>query len=417
MPWTILPPKERNSPMTSDPKQPIEEKEEPERILLVDDNSTNLQVLFQTLDGRGYKLFIAKSGEDALKTARTTQPALILLDIMMPGIDGYETCQKLKEDPTTREAAIIFLSALDDTKDKVRGLDLGAVDFITKPFQGEEVIARVNTHLTIYRLKRELQAANVRMKNDLDAAARLQQSLLPQTSPDVQGARFTWHYKPCDELAGDILNVFQLDEKHVALYVADVSGHGVAASLLSVAISRVLSPAASRTSLLVRPIDGSSELRIVTPADVAFELNNRFPMEDSGDRLFTMVYGVLNLETREFRYVSAGHPPVIRWSTQAQPETIDAKGKTIGMMPDVEYEEKVVKLKKGDRLCIYSDGIPEAMNPGFEEFGDRRLLESIVGNLTSSLEDCISGLLKGVEEWCGTKGLNDDVSLVALEII
>ncbi|MCH8017146.1 MAG: sigma-54-dependent Fis family transcriptional regulator, partial [Acidobacteria bacterium] len=146
------------------------DQKEPQRILLVDDNPTNLQVLFQTLEGRGYKLLIAKSGEDALKIARKAQPHLVLLDIMMPGIDGYETCRKLKEDPETRESAVIFLSALDDTKDKVRGLEQGAVDFITKPFQGEEVLARVDTHLTIHRLKAGLQARNDALEHELKVA-------------------------------------------------------------------------------------------------------------------------------------------------------------------------------------------------------------------------------------------------------
>ncbi len=146
------------------------DQKEPQRILLVDDNPTNLQVLFQTLEGQGYKLLIAKSGEDALKIARKAQPHLVLLDIMMPGIDGYETCQKLKEDPETRESAVIFLSALDDTADKVRGLEQGAVDFITKPFQGEEVLARVDTHLTIQRLKADLKAQNHALERELKVA-------------------------------------------------------------------------------------------------------------------------------------------------------------------------------------------------------------------------------------------------------
>ncbi len=146
------------------------DQKEPQRILLVDDNPTNLQVLFQTLEGQGYKLLIAKSGKDALKIARKAQPHLVLLDIMMPGMDGYETCRKLKEDPDTRESAVIFLSALDDTKDKVRGLEQGAVDFITKPFQGEEVLARVDTHLTIQRLKAGLQARNDALEHELKVA-------------------------------------------------------------------------------------------------------------------------------------------------------------------------------------------------------------------------------------------------------
>jgi two-component system sensor histidine kinase ChiS len=131
-----------------------------EAILMVDDNPTNLQLLFETLDGRGYKLLIAKDGNAALSIARKACPNLILLDIMMPEIDGYEVCRQLKADPATAEIPVIFLSALTDTKDKVQGLDLGAVDYVTKPFQPDEVIARVNTHLTVYRLKKALDQKN-----------------------------------------------------------------------------------------------------------------------------------------------------------------------------------------------------------------------------------------------------------------
>ena len=133
--------------------------EEAGRILLVDDDATNLDILRQTLAGPQYRLFVARNGEDALKVARRAGPLIILLDVVMPGIDGYETCRRLKEDPETRDAAVIFLSALSDPKEKVRGFEAGAVDFITKPVQAEEVIARVNTHLAIQRLlRRQLQA-------------------------------------------------------------------------------------------------------------------------------------------------------------------------------------------------------------------------------------------------------------------
>ena len=138
-----------------------------ETILLVDDNPTNLQVLYQTLNGHGFKLLIAKSGEQALQIARKAQPALILLDVMMPpGIDGYETCRQLKAEPATSEGAVLFLSSLDETQDKVRGFEAGAVDYITKPFQAAEVMARVNTHLTLFRLQRDLAARN----EELDTA-------------------------------------------------------------------------------------------------------------------------------------------------------------------------------------------------------------------------------------------------------
>jgi DNA-binding response OmpR family regulator len=138
-----------------------------ESLLLVDDNPTNLQVLYQTLETTGCKLLVAKNGETALSIAQKASPDLILLDIMMPGIDGFEVCRRLKADRATAAIPVIFLSALTDTKDKVQGLQLGAVDYVSKPFQPDEVIARVNTHLTIHRLKREVEKKKDALENEL----------------------------------------------------------------------------------------------------------------------------------------------------------------------------------------------------------------------------------------------------------
>src|SRR5690349_1968812 len=157
--------------------------DEADRILLVDDDATNLDVLRHTLDGRGYRLFVTRSGESAIEVARRIHPGLVLLDVVMPGIDGYETCRRLKEDPETREAAVIFLSSLDEAKDKVRGLEVGAVDFVTKPFQKDEVVARVNTHLTLQRLRRQLETRNADLARELAVA----QELLTDARRRVEG--------------------------------------------------------------------------------------------------------------------------------------------------------------------------------------------------------------------------------------
>src|SRR5262245_26985228 len=154
-----------------------------DRILLVDDDATNLDVLRHTLDGRGYRLFVTRSGESAIEVARRVRPGLVLLDVVMPGIDGYETCRRLKEDPETAEAAVIFLSSLDEAKDKVRGLEVGAVDFVSKPFQKDEVVARVNTHLTLQRLRRQLETRNAELARELAVA----QELLTDARRRVEG--------------------------------------------------------------------------------------------------------------------------------------------------------------------------------------------------------------------------------------
>src|SRR5262245_27663680 len=179
--------------------------EDADRILLVDDDPTNLDVLRHTLDGRGYRLFVTRSGESAIEVARKVHPLLILLDVVMPGIDGYETCRRLKDNPETREAAVIFLSSLDETKDKVRGLEVGAVDFVSKPFQGDEVVARVNTHATLQRLRRQLESRNDELARELAVA----QELLSDARRRVEGP-----------LLGDSPAIRALRES-IARYAAD----------------------------------------------------------------------------------------------------------------------------------------------------------------------------------------------------
>ena len=166
--------------MNTPPGPPVDDAD---RILLVDDDPTNLDLLRHTLDGRGYRLFVSRSGESAIELARRVRPLLILLDVVMPGIDGYETCRRLKEAPETGESAVIFLSSLDETKARVRGLEAGAVDFISKPFQRDEVVARVNTHVTLQRLRRELETRNAELARELAVA----QELLTEAHRRVEG--------------------------------------------------------------------------------------------------------------------------------------------------------------------------------------------------------------------------------------
>ncbi len=138
----------------------INTQEEAAVILMVDDNAINLQTLQQTLEGKGYHLLAARNGEEALRIAAKAQPDLILLDIMMPGINGYETCARLKSDEKTRNSVVIFLSALQSTEEKVRGLSLGAMDFITKPFDPDEIIARVSVQLEVHQKQKQLLEQN-----------------------------------------------------------------------------------------------------------------------------------------------------------------------------------------------------------------------------------------------------------------
>ena len=223
-----------------------------------------------------------------------------------------------------------------------------------------------------------LAEVNRRMERDLRAAARIQETFLPRGEPDFPGARFAWHYRPCEELAGDGLNVFALDDRHAALYVFDVSGHGVASALLSVSLSRVLSPPSEPSSVL-RPeaiTDGVAAPGgcVLSPAEVAGRLNRMFPFDEATEQYFTMIYGVLD--------VTSGAVPLRlgrasrAWRTSRRPargRIVENRGFPIGLA-ELPYEEQVLAMAPGDRIYLYSDGIPEAMDADGEVFGGDRML-------------------------------------------
>ena len=404
------------------PETPNIDTTRPASILAVDDTPANLQVLTGMLKGRGYKVRPVPSGQLALLAAKKTPPDLILLDINMPEMNGYEVCRQLKADETLRGIPVIFISALNENLDKVNAFATGGVDYITKPFQMEELYARVETHLKIRRLQIDLQQsnarlerANVRMSNDLQAAARIQKTFLPRATPKVRDMDFAWCYRPCDELAGDGLNIIPLGGGRVALYILDVSGHGVCSALLSVTLSRLMSPPSDPSSILVRSHETPNSPELTPPAEVADHLNRLFPFDPLTQQFATLVYGILDGSTGEFCYVSAGHPGPIHVPAGGIPAVVTSPGFPIGVA-DETYCECSVTLGPGDRLYLYSDGLPDAMDATGERFGDARLLEFIRASGARPLGNGISSLLEEIGRWRGTAVAQDDVSILAVEL-
>jgi sigma-B regulation protein RsbU (phosphoserine phosphatase) len=398
-------------------------------ILVVDDALTNLKVLSGMLKDRGYKARPVLSGKLALLAARNDPPDLILLDVNMPEMNGFETCEHLKADDKLKRIPVIFISALTEELDKVKAFAIGGVDYLTKPFHMEELHARVETHLKLRRLQIELEetnarlasanarlaSANGRMSRDLKAAAKIQETFLPREAPRVPGADFAWVYRPCDELAGDGLNVIPLGDGKVGLYILDVSGHGVASALLSVTLGRLLSPPSEPSSILIRDEDVGDRSDITPPAEVAARLNRLFPFDSVTEQFTTMVYGILDTATGEFRYVSAGHPGPVHLPSGADPVILENLGSPIGLSDEV-YEERSVHLGWGDRVYLYSDGVPEAMDPAGKLFGDARLLEAIGQGRSEPLQEGVATLLREIARWQGSARPHDDISILAVEV-
>jgi sigma-B regulation protein RsbU (phosphoserine phosphatase) len=374
------------------------------------------------LKDRGYKVRPVPSGKLAILAARKDRPDLILLDINMPEMNGYEVCEHLKADDHLRGVPVIFISALNENLDKVKAFAIGGVDYITKPFQMAELHARVETHLKLHRLQSELETtngrlarANARMSRDLKWAAKIQESFLPHEIACVPGAEFAWIYRPCDELAGDGLNVIPLGDGEFGLYVLDVSGHGVASALLAVTMSRLLSAPSEPCSILIGSGNDRDRSGIASPAQVAARLNRLFPFDPVTEQFATLIYGIFDTATGEFRYASAGHPGPVHVPAGRDPVILASHGFPIGLA-DGPYEERTVSLAAGDRLYLYSDGVAEAMSPAGKQFGDARLLQVISEGRSRPLRESVAKLSERVAQWHGSEKLEDDVSILALDV-
>lgn len=258
------------------------------------------------------------------------------------------------------------------------------------------------------------EASNERMRQDLRRAADVQRTLLPSRPPKLEGANLAWKLEPTDELAGDTLNVVRLDEHHLALYVLDVSGHGVSSALLSVTLNHWLSPDRGQSGLFTK--GRGDTYRIVSPVEVARKLNRQFPMDVETAQYFTLLYGILDTRTYDFAYVTAGHPPPVLLSEDGEVKQLPGTGVPIGLVADAAFGQHAIRLDAGDRLYLFSDGLFEAGNRDGEEFGIDRMLSVIEASRDQDLELSNDRLFDAVRSWRVGAPFPDDLSILSLEV-
>lgn len=278
-----------------------------------------------------------------------------------------------------------------------------------------DVTARRLAEEALREAKQQLEAANARMKQDLDAAARIQRALLPASELDLPGVEVSWAFQPSAELAGDLFNVFPLGSGHVGLYVLDVSGHGVPAALVSMAVTRLLSPAPGR-SVLFRPDEQQpGHYRLASPAEAVLRLNEFFPFDPKTAQYFTLVYCVLDITSGELRYTAAGHVPPLLVPRAGHPRLLDSGGPPVGILPNLESHEFSLELQPRDRVYLCTDGILEAEDAEGREWGLESLLACFEWVRRLPLKESVDAILGEVDRWRGPSGLRDDATLLALE--
>jgi serine phosphatase RsbU (regulator of sigma subunit) len=374
-----------------------------ENILLVDDNPNNLRLLSQILSERGYSPRAVTSGSRALASAEMTPPDLILLDIRMPGMDGYEVCRQLKANPKTAGIPVLFISALDDIQDKMKAFSAGGVDYITKPFQLEEVIARVETHLALRRLQRNLQDANRRMQRQLALAAQVQSSFLPKNIPHIDGWELAVSLLPAQLTSGDFFDMLRLPGNSLGVLIADVVDKGVGAALFM-----AMSCALLRTYALEHPAQ---------PAQVFQAVNRRLLEYTAAHQFVTVFFGVLQPESGLLTYSNAGHNPplLVNPARPGATEQLTYSGPPLGVVEDQEWGEKTVQLDPGDTLLLYTDGITEAESPTHDFYGLERLVQVLQARAGATADSTRQAILDSVSSFTQDAPLSDDIALIVLQ--
>jgi phosphoserine phosphatase RsbU/P len=371
------------------------------RILLVDDAKVNLDILVEGLKA-DHKLSLAMNGEAALQTAARTPPDLVLLDIVMPGLDGYEVCRRMRQMPETAEVPIMFLSSLEEVKNKTLGFEAGANDYLTKPFDMLEVKARVRSLL---KAKAYSDAVKEQIASELRFAGEIQMGMLPHDFTAVErdyGVQFGAVLAPAREVGGDLYGVCAAGAERLVVFLGDVSGKGIPASMFMVR-------AISLARLLARDI--------ASPEQILVRLNDELAADNPSGMFVTFLCAVFEPKSGRLTLANAGHcRPVLRPAGGPPSWAMQNLGTALGFEPGLEFERTELTLHPGDALILYSDGVTEAFNPQDELYGNDRLLVDASEFNGSSAPGISDGLLKKVRAFAAGAPQSDDIAILTLQV-
>lgn len=373
-------------------------------ILVVDDMPLNISVITGALKDT-YKTKVATNGPKALAIANADEkPDLILLDVMMPDMDGYEVCRRLKSDPSTRDIPVIFLTAQTEAEDETRGFEVGAVDYVHKPFSPAVMKARVHTHLVLRETREKLAQQLLAIQKELETARLIQQSILPETIPQVEGLDIAARYIPMASVAGDFYDFIPVDDKHVGILVADVSGHGMPAALIASMLKIALAAQAEHAADPARVLQGLNHA-----------LCGKFQ-----HHYVTAAYAYIDMEKCTLKYGGAGHPPLLMWGNSSEDvRDVAENGLFLGKFDFAAYSSVDVPLVPGDWGLLYTDGISETNNPESVEFGTERFRQFLAAGKNASADALADSLLTELSRYSArTEGadLDDDITMVAIHV-
>src|SRR5262245_26422374 len=330
-------------------------------------------------------------------------PDLVLLDIVMPDIDGYEVCRRLRAAEATRELPIMFLSSLEDVKDKTQGFEVGGNDYLTKPFEVLEVKARVRSLL---KAKAYADAVKAAAERDLRIARELQMGLLPANLPAmVGGTGLDVHavLEPARQVGGDLYEVLRLGADRLLVAVGDVSGKGIPAALFMAV-----------TMTLLRSLAREGH----APEEILRRLNDELLEQNPRGMFVTLQCLLFDLTARTVTCASAGHHAAIRVRPGGVAEPVfTSSGRVLALMPAQAIASETIELRKGESLVLFTDGVSEAFNLSDEPFGDERLLAHLGASPESNAKETWLGVLEAVRKHAAGAKQSDDITVMTVRCI
>ncbi|MGG4301473.1 fused response regulator/phosphatase [Bacillus wiedmannii] len=374
-------------------------------ILIVDDNPVNIFVIEKILKQAGYQDLVSLNSAQELfeyihfrkDSSRHNEIDLILLDIMMPEIDGLEVCRRLQNEEKCKDIPIIFVTALEDANKLAEALDIGAMDYITKPINKVELLARMRVAL---RLKSELnwhKEQEENLRNELDLATQVQRNLLSSPLREDH-IKIEASYLPSFKLAGDMYYWYKTDENRYGIILLDVMGHGVSASLVCMFISSAL-----RESIKC----------LIDPELVIKDLNKYMTLlhneNDNIPYYFTAIYLVVDTEKRTIEYVNAGHPSGYVLVDEANVVELNRGSCAVGFFDEIKVEKTVIHFEKNAQIALFTDGVLEAI--ANDEFESEEKLRAFTERKWGDLEEEIEGFYKEEQK----KTQSDDMCLIMIQ--
>jgi serine phosphatase RsbU (regulator of sigma subunit) len=386
-------------------------KEHPPKILLVDDEPFNLDLLEQELADLGLDIRTAENGQEALERVAEVPPDMIFLDLMMPVMDGFSVLEKLQAHEAWREIPVVIISASSDVESIVRGIEMGATDFLPKPFEPAILQARLDAGLEKKRLRDLEQRYLKSLERELEIGREIQSDFLPKEIPQPNGWTIEAHFQAAREVAGDFYDVFEIDPGKLGLLLGDVTDKGVGAAMY-MALYRSLLRATMLSDTFAEDLEAADCSAPVECLLHAVRLVNRYIVKyhDSA-MLATLFYGILDTGSGELCYVNAGHDPPYLLRGNAIYKTINRTGPMVGAIEDAVFMVDALMLEPGDSLVLYSDGIPDAQTLDGEMMGGDRFRELLEQpDLVPS--ETFATVLTALDQHISGAGQYDDITLL-----